>query len=338
MKQIFTVFLLISICLGCKKDDEINPVYTGWIYQTSLRSANNYPVQCIIKINVADGSSDTVYFDTYVKETPNSVSSKSLISSSFDIDRAQKRIALLTTEKQGWQVSSNISIYDLATEKLLQQIPIEDLPEGPWDIKFSTDGTQVAVSYGSKFDRPARVYVYKLTETTPYRVFNGYNEFEWLPDGRILLYLNNYQIDGLEVGDPATGNTSRFLTFNLFNGRWKIDISPDGQKILFSDRDIDKNLWIMNIDGTGLTQITDSDYSLYKAQWSSDGKYIMFAVSGQYKFVHYPITASHNATLAIPADGKMYSIKSSKNEAIEFYMWFAEKSEIEMSAPQYWIR
>lgn len=60
-------------------------------------------------------------------------------------------------------------------------------------------------------------------------------------------------------------------------------VSPDGKRIVFSVRrtDMDANkgrtdLWIINMDGTGLTRLTEDDFSESDATWSPDGNYIYF--------------------------------------------------------------
>jgi len=55
--------------------------------------------------------------------------------------------------------------------------------------------------------------------------------------------------------------------------RW----SPDGKRILFySDRSGRYQLWLMNVDGTELQQITDAQTSIQGGVWSPDGRRIAF--------------------------------------------------------------
>jgi Tol biopolymer transport system component/imidazolonepropionase-like amidohydrolase len=53
--------------------------------------------------------------------------------------------------------------------------------------------------------------------------------------------------------------------------------SPDGARISFtSDRDGADNIWIMNRDGSGLTQVTKEDFRLCNnAVWTPDGNYLV---------------------------------------------------------------
>jgi TolB protein len=63
--------------------------------------------------------------------------------------------------------------------------------------------------------------------------------------------------------------------------------SPDGQKIVFTrftgpvrDDGTDFDLFVINADGTGLTQITSELRRNSEADWSPDGRWIVVASSG----------------------------------------------------------
>jgi|AMFO01.1.fsa_nt_gi hypothetical protein len=69
-------------------------------------------------------------------------------------------------------------------------------------------------------------------------------------------------------------DTSQLMMFhNAFDGA----MSPDGRKLAFV-REVDGNydLWMQNIDGTGLTQLTRSPYGDFEPAFSPDGKKIAF--------------------------------------------------------------
>ena len=74
----------------------------------------------------------------------------------------------------------------------------------------------------------------------------------------------------------SKGGKARALTQDF---AWNIHpaISPDGSKIAFiSDRDGLSNVWIMDIDGTNLKQVTtEKQYLIHAPKWSPDSQYIV---------------------------------------------------------------
>lgn len=112
------------------------------------------------------------------------------------------------------------------------------------------------------------------------------------PVGNIVAYASN----------PPTANDSQIWTISdtgclptqLREGQ-KPQISPDGKSILFLLEDKKssiergtkdgqkhtfhpKQIWVMSLDGTSPTQLTqNSTYDVYDAKWSPDGRWIVFS-------------------------------------------------------------
>ncbi|GAV19130.1 translocation protein TolB [Mariprofundus micogutta] len=60
---------------------------------------------------------------------------------------------------------------------------------------------------------------------------------------------------------------------NAFNGA----ISPDGKRVAFvRQTNGNYDIWMQNIDGGGLTQLTSSPYGDFEPAWSPDGKRLLF--------------------------------------------------------------
>lgn len=86
------------------------------------------------------------------------------------------------------------------------------------------------------------------------------------------------------LGIQAQEKTNLELT-DLFNMEYITDpqISPDGSQIVFSrnfkdimtDRDY-SNLWISNVDGSRIRQLTQGNQRDYAPRWSNDGKKLAF--------------------------------------------------------------
>ena len=91
------------------------------------------------------------------------------------------------------------------------------------------------------------------------------------PDGKKFVFdmLGDIYVVDIEGGE------AKALTQNY---SWDIQpaISPDGSKIAFiSDRDGMSNVWVMNIDGSNLKQITKEKQNIiHSPKWSPDGEYI----------------------------------------------------------------
>jgi Tol biopolymer transport system component/imidazolonepropionase-like amidohydrolase len=89
------------------------------------------------------------------------------------------------------------------------------------------------------------------------------------------------------VGDlyilPMNGGEARRITSGM---AWDCmpRFSPDGRSIAFiSDRSGSDNLWIVNIDGSGLRQVTkETDFALSSPEWVPDGDYIVARKFGAY--------------------------------------------------------
>jgi len=102
---------------------------------------------------------------------------------------------------------------------------------------------------------------------------------DWSPDGNQLVFMSSGSSGGwaLERYEIASGILNQIPSIPIWlrDPKW----SPDGQKILFS-LDVDNNgnsdIYVANIDGTGLTQLTNNDFYEGSPNWSPDGQKIVF--------------------------------------------------------------
>ena len=69
------------------------------------------------------------------------------------------------------------------------------------------------------------------------------------------------------------GNSELSMLPNAFDG----SISPDGKRVAFV-REVNGNydLWVQNLDGTGLTQLTTGEFGEFEPAFSPDGKQLAF--------------------------------------------------------------
>jgi Tol biopolymer transport system component len=98
----------------------------------------------------------------------------------------------------------------------------------------------------------------------------------WSRDGRRIFFLT-YQEDELRVINRA-GSVSRNLTPTLAKVR-DFDLSPDGRKLVLTapgTPDRGWEIYTVNVDGSGLRQLTENRAHDVEPTWSPDGQKIAF--------------------------------------------------------------
>jgi dipeptidyl aminopeptidase/acylaminoacyl peptidase len=123
------------------------------------------------------------------------------------------------------------------------------------------------------------------------------------PDGSQILYvLRRFDdINRLDIClfDLASGK-HRTLYGRSKTRAWYPRWSPDGKRIVFiCQQDGHDDLWLINPDGTGLSQLTRLGYDISWPTWSPDGKTLVCAVNEAGAF---------NLILVDPASGKTVSL------------------------------
>lgn len=92
------------------------------------------------------------------------------------------------------------------------------------------------------------------------------------PDGRSFVFDMLGDIYIADIGGGAARPITQDFAWNI-----QPSVSPDGKRIAFiSDRDGLSNLWVMNIDGSGKTQISKEKKNIvHSPKWSPNGEYIV---------------------------------------------------------------
>lgn len=131
--------------------------------------------------------------------------------------------------------------------------------------------------------------------------FTSEDDAVWLPNNSILVRFKDRLI---LRSDPPYTSLSLVKEMNYEN--WgNIRISNNGQRMSFY---INKHIYMMDINGENLVQVTESNADEAFAEFSPDDKYLLIAAD----YVHLPASSnSHWFLKIIPADGKTYNLDSS---------------------------
>lgn len=123
----------------------------------------------------------------------------------------------------------------------------------------------------------------------------------WLPDNSILICFDGRFL--LRGKAPFTNLT---LVKEMNYENWgNLRVSNDGKKVSMV---INDHIYIMDIDGSNLIQVTESDGSEVFGEFSPDNKYLLVGAD----YFHAPVSSnSHWFLKIVPADGKKYNLNSS---------------------------
>ncbi len=171
----------------------------------------------------------------------------------------------------------------ILTEGFFEGTDLGDVNGGVLDYHpaYSPDGRKLA--YISSEDRDYRIpqlIIYDL-DTGKRRSLDGWvdTRVSWSPDGEKVYFLRSRRgHNDLAVYDLASEKEHRL------SARLRArdpHVSPDGRQVVFTRlRDGNSNLCLMEVDGTGLRQLTDFEdgAQIYSPRWSPDGEWLLFSI------------------------------------------------------------
>ena len=139
---------------------------------------------------------------------------------------------------------------------------------------LSPNGKVVAVSArGDVFSVPVKSGIF-------FNYTNTSNAFDrdvlWSPDGKYLAYLSDKSGEYEIYIQDHTGKNETQLTDQGGSYKFEFEWSPDGKKILWSDKEM--NLKYINIDTKEITQVAKSpSWEIRDYIWSPDSRWISFS-------------------------------------------------------------
>jgi hypothetical protein len=176
-----------------------------------------------------------------------------------------------------------ISVYDEITGKKTNATPCSNKISKPINskryevAKLSPDESKVAVSVwhiDAELEAIYSVLVFDVESNEVVANYFGYKDFEWLPrTGQLLLLPFAAKLGyGIFITDSDL-QTPRRIDNQINQYISQPDISPSGNQLLFIQN---KQIYMSNIDGTGLKRLIKSRYALSAPTWSPDNKYIAY--------------------------------------------------------------
>lgn len=290
MKSEHFLWLLVSLnYISCGKNTKIN----GKIAFSQVPETGNINLFSILP----DGNGLTQLTNSKLKN-----SNETIINAHPSFSSDGKYMAFTSTK------NGNPSIYMMRVgSNTTQQVtPANVIGEVP---SFSPDGQRIAFS-GNK-DGSFEIFTINIdgTDLKQLTFNNSTNDGpKYTPDGKYIVFSSDVNGTGtpknrdLYMMSASSGKRLKRITYGMDN-RFSRSLSPDGKRIVFSStKDNVGNLFIVNINGKGMQQISNvtgngSGFSPLKGwplfngaitpAWSPDGKYIAYADNSNGKYSIY---------------------------------------------------
>lgn len=197
------------------------------------------------------------------------ITNSGAITISPDISPDGREI-IFTSYKRG-----NPDLYKRALSSSVD-VPISTRPGVNITGAWSPDGSKIAV--GLSKDGNTELYLVNRDGSSPVRLTVTHSANlspSWSPDGSKIAFVSDrLGKPQIFIMDADGGNLRRLTTNggNNFNPAW----SPKGDKIAYTHQSGGFQIYLINVDGSGATQLTN-DGSNERPRWSPDGRLIAFS-------------------------------------------------------------
>jgi len=160
--------------------------------------------------------------------------------------------------------------------------------------------------------------------------FDGVSE-DWSPDGSLIAFcaaFTDVDQSGLFVVAPDGSGLRQIVPGET--GAVSARFSPTGRQIAFTaEQGLDHNIWVVNSDGTGLTQLTNGadDWVSLVPVWSPDGSRLLFQrkhfAPGEMERFHQPADVTLWSMNADGTDQRQLSAVPLASDWVGPYVWWA---------------
>lgn len=174
---------------------------------------------------------------------------------------------------------------------------------GSRDPAWSPDGKQLAFVAQPESDKEWSLFISDATGQFPQTVITGNLEISkptWTPDGTELMIRRWLEPSGnpdheIFLVDLKSVTQERIPGGKTFDG--DMQVSPDGNQIVFvSDRNNTNDIYVMNMDGSNVRQLTFNSSMEIDPDWSPDGKWIVFSSNRESS----PVKNNYNLYIMAP--------------------------------------
>ncbi|WPU96325.1 hypothetical protein SNE25_12430 [Mucilaginibacter sabulilitoris] len=255
----------------------------------------------------------TIYYD-WADEGTHSINLQTgergtIMAENLDLDgwdvSPDNKLLLISEGDNNDYDAEQYSITNVANGTLVNRFKWNSGYANPTSPLFSPDGSMIAVppTYDDGIfllDLQGRV-LHSLA-TFQGKKING--DIAWMPDKTLVFSVGN------NLYRTNTAYTSATLIKQMnFNTWGSITTSLDGTKIAFRGGN---HIWMMNADGSGQVQVTESSDNEGVPVFSPDRKYLLIGQD-----YHQSIALSYVWTLKIiPADGQKYNVDDGADKRV----------------------